>query len=196
MTEAGSDTPLDDARIDRYSRHILLPEVGSRGQRALLASRVRLSGGGRAVELLAAWLAGAGVGYLELPGQPPGRALRERNDDVTWGPLPSVDLIAGIGPVRDRSWPTETPVVWTAVVDEDVLCVRATRPPACRQCFEAVLEAAVDPQPERSPLLASIAATAVLGAMLRLDAVSSAHVLRFSLRPLGATRVDLSCHVH
>jgi hypothetical protein len=35
---------LDDAQVERYARHILLPEVGGRGQARLLAARIAVLG--------------------------------------------------------------------------------------------------------------------------------------------------------
>lgn len=62
---------LDDARLRRYARQILLPEIGGRGQRALLAATVQVS----LIDLAAAqvalaYLAGAGVGTLVLRDAP------------------------------------------------------------------------------------------------------------------------------
>jgi hypothetical protein len=61
---------LTEAQIERFSRHILLREVGGVGQERLLAAHVavpRLDEAGRA---LAMWLVRAGVGTLELPDDP------------------------------------------------------------------------------------------------------------------------------
>lgn len=89
---------LTEAQIARFSRHVLLREVGGRGQARLLAATValsRLDAEGRACAL---WLARAGVGRLRLPderspapaadpsgllfasdaGRPLGEAVRER----------------------------------------------------------------------------------------------------------------------
>ncbi len=60
------ETPpaLSDAQRDRYSRHILLPEVGEAGQAKLLASKVLLLGAGVLGSPAALYLAAAGVGTL------------------------------------------------------------------------------------------------------------------------------------
>src|SRR5207253_2535940 len=57
---------LTDAHIDRYSRQIILPEVGGRGQARLLAARVLLAGGDQAARSAATLLGRAGVGALDL----------------------------------------------------------------------------------------------------------------------------------
>jgi molybdopterin/thiamine biosynthesis adenylyltransferase/rhodanese-related sulfurtransferase len=60
------ETPpqLTDAQRERYSRHILLPEVGEAGQAKLLQSKVLLLGAGGLGSPAAMYLAAAGVGTL------------------------------------------------------------------------------------------------------------------------------------
>ncbi len=61
---------LTEPQIQRYARHVLLPDVGGVGQRRLLAAaaRVDLDGDLAAAVAAATYLAAAGVGTIVLGG--------------------------------------------------------------------------------------------------------------------------------
>ena len=59
-------TPFTPTQVRRYSRHLLLPEVGPVGQRKLLNAKVLLIGAGGLGSPTAFYLAAAGVGTLGI----------------------------------------------------------------------------------------------------------------------------------
>jgi len=171
---------LDDLQIERYSRQIVLPEVGAEGQLRLLAARVAIAGTGVAAERVLAYLAAAGVGTIEAapslhwiadPGQ----------TDVTVGPLATggheaprdVAVFAGewdLGSIAARH------SLWTAAG-------RAGEIPPCPSCAEAALPEAPAVPGElralRDALLGTVVATEVVKAILGIGTPLRGLVLRY-----------------
>jgi molybdopterin/thiamine biosynthesis adenylyltransferase len=57
---------MDDSQLLRYSRHILLNEIGIEGQQRILAGHVLIIGAGGLGSPVALYLASAGVGHITL----------------------------------------------------------------------------------------------------------------------------------
>jgi molybdopterin-synthase adenylyltransferase len=57
---------LSDAQLDRYARHIIMPEIGGLGQRKLCAAKVLVIGAGGLGSPVLEYLAAAGVGTLGI----------------------------------------------------------------------------------------------------------------------------------
>ena len=57
---------LTNDQISRYSRHLIMPEVGVEGQEKLINSKVLCIGAGGLGSPLALYLAAAGVGNLGI----------------------------------------------------------------------------------------------------------------------------------
>ena len=57
---------MDEQQLQRYSRQIMLPQIGAAGQSRLLRSRVLIIGLGGLGSPVAMYLAAAGVGHLVL----------------------------------------------------------------------------------------------------------------------------------
>ena len=65
MGEA-TDAPLSAEEIERYARHIVLPEIGGPGQQKLKSARVLIIGAGGLGSPVIAYLAAAGIGTIGI----------------------------------------------------------------------------------------------------------------------------------
>jgi hypothetical protein len=146
---------LTDSQIERYSRQIVLPGVGGRGQERLLRARIRLIAEADYLEPALGYLAGAGVGRiaLGLPGIPTQREhelrlrMRELNPDVeieTGRAAPGefeldLCLISGPASLAAALRPTLAQTTIAARLDRaTIVAVIRSRPP-CIRCVDQEL---------------------------------------------------------
>ncbi len=93
---------LTAQQIERYSRQIIVPLMGGRGQERLLAARMLIAGDAREVEPVLSYLVGGGVGRIDLAVEP-GRVERLEssmgtlNPDVTVAPRDCVSAAPDLG---------------------------------------------------------------------------------------------------
>jgi molybdopterin/thiamine biosynthesis adenylyltransferase len=74
---------LSDSQIERYSRQIILPQVGGKGQEKLLRARVLVNGSGPLQTSALLYLAAAGVGTLGVTAGDPGAVFSAFAPDQT-----------------------------------------------------------------------------------------------------------------
>ncbi len=144
--DARLPTMLSDSQIDRYSRQIVLSEIGGQGQERLLCAEMAIHGSGHAALVCASYLAGAGVGTLSLGGIEPrdslGNALdlEARNPDchLLREPIePSATIV--IGHDVPDAFSSAAAVVWGASSGD---CVRRAYLPAGYACAPCLRELA------------------------------------------------------
>lgn len=64
--EKNWDTILDDAEIDRFNKHLMLREIGVKGQKRIKAAKVVVIGAGALGSPVIQYLAAAGVGTIKV----------------------------------------------------------------------------------------------------------------------------------
>jgi molybdopterin-synthase adenylyltransferase len=189
---------LSDSQIDRYSRQIVLPEIGSRGQERLLAARVAVRGGGDAALVCASYLSGAGVGSLgmdDLGGSGPvggalgfsgvglrtlAAAIAARNPDCRLSaesPL-APNVVVLIGAAIPDELPLGSAVVWGAADAESVVRVHFPAGTACAPCLKAASLLANAGEGESPVVLGSLLAVDCLRILLGLARDTRPSVLR------------------
>jgi ThiF family protein len=173
---------LTDPQIERYSRQILLREVGARGQTRLLAARVALAGSGRAAAAAALLIGRAGVGALDLADDVPPlpelspECRARRWSDLAAAPLPdlTVDLAEG------RAARAGRPAVLGAHDGRRVRVLALGGRP-CAACVDPTHRPCAD-APAANPLTAPV--ESALGALVAAEA------LRLLLGPASGGRAS------
>lgn len=175
---------LTESQVERYSRQIILPEVGGRGQERLFAARVRIVGTGGAAAAAATLLGRAGVGALDVDAAMPAlaalspecRVARHVDPSAATPPDVHVDLSGtpAVGHGRGAAGPRCT-VVIGAVHDGSDLAVLTLRERPCVRCVDEASLAAVAsrgpvPEPAASALGALVAAEALRALLVGVEA--------------------------
>ncbi len=178
---------LTDSQIERYSRQIVLPEVGGRGQERLLAARAAVVGRGEAVLFCAAHLAAAGVGRLRLHGVEAGAplaavlSLLTRNTDcaIDFAPAEPSDVAILLGEVLPASADTSGLLVWGCGSRDGVLAARFPKGRGCIGCL-AALASRKDAAVRSAQLLGTLLALLGLRALLDIGANDPPELLRLA----------------
>ena len=193
---------LDDARIERYSRQLILSEIGPHGQARLAGARVAIVGSGPAAERVVSYLAAAGVGTLALTA-----ALRAFVDpaqpDVRLEPLapePNVPFDAALANAGASDTAAATvPAPWARrtfwIADG-----RAAEIPPCRDCAAAALGAPAPVPPTLAPLrdalLGTVVATEIVKALVDIGTPLRHHVLTYDPTTASLTTARVEPRTH
>jgi len=179
---------LTDSQVERYSRQIVLPEVGGRGQERLLAASAMIGGGGSAAIFCAAHLAAAGVGKLRFDGIDANAplvdalALHSRNLDCEFHAAPleqEADVTILLGEVDAARPPVGHMLVWGQESTADVVAARFPTGRGCIPCLSA-LAASAKAAPRSGQLLGALLATIALRALLGIGANDRPELLRLA----------------
>jgi len=174
---------LEDQQIERYSRQIVLPEIGAEGQCRLLKARVAVVGTAPAAGELVAQLVAAGVGTIAAPSDLHGHADPAHASQMTVLALPlettatdaAFDVVALIG-ADAAPPPGATHTVW---LDEG----RIGETPPCASCAALALPAGPTCDPElegaRASVLAATMATEIIKRLVDVGTPLAGHVLTY-----------------
>jgi molybdopterin-synthase adenylyltransferase len=193
---------LSDAQIERYSRQIVLPEVGAAGQERLLATRCAVLGAGPLAATAARYLVGAGIGAVALQDAAPLDELRLLNPEIALRAMTRLDDgIAGVAVLAADLAPRELAAVVTA---RPALLVAAgltasggwlhvaSGGSGCAQC--AARAAAADPGAPAGDAIAASVLGAVAALALIVQALGLSAASPDMWRELRTTTVDLIAH--
>ena len=157
---------LEDAQVERYSRQIILPQVGGKGQEKLLRSRVYVDGDGLLATAALFYLAAAGVGTIGVARakaapvfaalaeqslgadeQPMAHILRRLNPDCTIVTHPNEDaqpshpydlILATTDALHDGWYARHKPFVWGEINAADARLFVSRGDRADRPCLRCV----------------------------------------------------------
>lgn len=180
---------LSETQIDRYSRQIILPEVGGRGQQRLIDTSLLLLGSDEPVASAATYLVGAGIGRLGILDTVTTKAdafaadLRATNSEVDIvvdprQPIDAADLIVAgttVNAARSRPGSREIPLIAGDIRGAcGWLTLHTTFPANCPACASASAAPWIDSSgDELQPV-----AVGAIAAMMAAEALKVALGLR------------------
>jgi hypothetical protein len=191
--------PLDDAQVERYSRQLILQEIGPRGQARLMQSRVAITVTGPAAERATAYLAAAGIGTLALPP-----ALHTLVDPAH-SDVRIEALVLHAVPGLAVPGPFDAALVSTAVEDAPrarhtfwIAGGRAAELPPCATCAIAALGPDTPVGDAlaslRDALLGTVVATEIVKALLKIGTPLIGHVLTYDAETATVTTTPVTPH--
>lgn len=143
---------LSDEQIDRYSRQILVPEIGGRGQERLLGARVVCLGNSPSLITAIDYLSAAGIA-VSREGSDAGSAAK------TVATIDAASLVDDV--------PAELPLVILGRTAQTVWYTRGTTSSHCRACMAQCAEALAEPTD-----LHALSPADVAGAAVALDVIA------------------------
>jgi len=186
---------LSNQQIERYSRQIILPQVGGRGQERLLAARIAILGEIADLESPLAYLVGAGVGTILLNafGDSARHSylidqMRDLNAEVKvgltapgWSGCELVLMLIGSAQARDaaeavNSESPATPMIAARLDGPGAIVITPSRPP-CLACAGETL-ATFGTRGENAELVKMVATTEALKYLIQPAAEGT--VIKFS----------------
>ncbi len=206
--------PLTNDQIARYSRQIIIPNMGGQAQERLLSSRIVVISSREDLEEPLSYLVGAGVGEIDLcvPGTDDARLralcdkMRNLNPDSTvrYGSFAQVpDLVfvlLGSAEVVQFA-AAEAPGTAAAVVarlDAPEKIALLPSPPPCIRCVSGGLLDSFGRRSEHAGVVAMLATTEVVKILAAYDTNASASLLRFdglrmAAEPIASSNPDCGC---
>ncbi len=172
--------PLTAEQIERYSRQIIVPGIGGLAQERLLAARLLICGEVRDAETALAYMAGAGVGTIEVAFASPepdfdaiASSMRALNSDsrvTLWrddsAPPDAILAVAATASALELIAPLVArfkSIPWVAArLDDRPRIAVLPAPPPCPRCAGEVLLAEFESRADTADIVVMAAAGEVL----------------------------------
>ena len=184
MTAPGTSLPaLTDAQIERYSRQIILPEIGATKQQHLLASSVAVAGTSGVATMAVRYLMAAGIGGIAFTDFTPAlQTIAATGPDLRCADMATEDTLDRFAAliICDASPATRIPISRAAIIHHKPVVVGHVRgyhgivatlsahAPAfpCAECLQRTFESGTSADDVLTPVTG-----AVIGALVAAETV-------------------------